>query len=379
MIIVTMLGTGKYETTCYQWGEHTCETTLFPVALASWFPPDTVVKALVTDEAREKYGETLQTAVPGVEFVAIPSGKSEEELWQIFSTVAETLPEGEEVILDITHGFRSLPILTLLALSFLRIAKGIKLYKVFYGAYEARNQETHVSPVFDLTPFVTMLDWANATDRFLETGDARKIAPLIMEKRKNPLNNVAQGMTEVSESLALMRAKDVLENARKLQKKITAAKAEEWEAQHTPLKLLLERIETRFSPIAETDTLKAQWEQICWLSNHAHYPAAVSLAREWLVSVRVVVSGKPIFPVDKEERKSAERWLNNARRSGSPIPEEWTAAIHLWSGNLNHFRNDLMHWGMRHDPRRPIEINRRVKELPEQLRQAVKPLGIEVG
>jgi hypothetical protein len=51
--------------------------------------------------------------------------------------------------------------LALLAAAFLRSAKGIRLRALLYGAYDAR--ENDVAPVFDLTPFLDLLEWMFAT------------------------------------------------------------------------------------------------------------------------------------------------------------------------------------------------------------------------
>ena len=44
-----------------------------------------------------------------VKEVPIPEGRSEEELWQIFDICVAQVAEGDQIILDVTHGFRSLP------------------------------------------------------------------------------------------------------------------------------------------------------------------------------------------------------------------------------------------------------------------------------
>ena len=170
---------------------------------------EATVKAVSTELAWERQGTLLSELLPAVERLPIPDGATEDELWQIFNVLVAAIPAGETVIFDITHGFRSQPVLSLLVASFLRVAKGIRLEALLYGAYE-RDREN--SPVFDLTPFVAMLDWANATERFLETGDARKIASLIREQRKSPLNSVAARLTDLSEALALARPMLVTEH-----------------------------------------------------------------------------------------------------------------------------------------------------------------------
>ena len=118
MIILTNLGTSEYEPATYQWGvREKRKAQLFAAALHFWYPTARV-KALVTEEAENKNGLLLLKSIPDVERIPISKGQSDEENWELFDTIVEAVPEGEEVLFDVTHGFRSLPIVTLLALSF---------------------------------------------------------------------------------------------------------------------------------------------------------------------------------------------------------------------------------------------------------------------
>lgn len=389
MTILTILGAGNYAETNYVWGEHACRTNLFPAAVSSWFREATV-KVVATGKAWETHGTRLADAIPSAERIPIPDGASDAELWEIFNKIVDAIPEGEEVVFDITHGFRSQPVIALLVAAFLRVAKGIQLKHIVYGAYEKDKEN---SPVFDLTPFVAMLDWASATERFLETGDARKFHDLLGDSLP-PLADTLYGL---SEGVAFLRTVEVARRAGELPEAIRSAK-EAMGPEHAPLGLLLERIEESFKPLADreqqggVESLKAQWQQIKWLVDNGHYPAAASLAREWLVSVQVAYSqNRPILPVDNRARSQAEGWLNTADRKDlrdSPkpeghskyheAPEDWKPVVKLWAG-LGEMRNDLMHCGMRKAPMQTDLITKKVKALPGQLADAVKPVGLEVG
>src|SRR5580658_7941970 len=108
MIILTTLGVGVYSEETYTWNGREKNTNLFHAALSEWFPEAALI-VLTTARAAKERGEDLLRAVPGCRCVDIPDGRSPEEFWDIFNVVAEVVPNGEEVILDITHGFRSLP------------------------------------------------------------------------------------------------------------------------------------------------------------------------------------------------------------------------------------------------------------------------------
>ena len=56
----------------------------------------------------------------------IPYARNTTEQFEILSRLAQLLCDGEDVILDVTHGFRHLPMLALVAARFLKKTKNIK-------------------------------------------------------------------------------------------------------------------------------------------------------------------------------------------------------------------------------------------------------------
>src|SRR5262245_33553581 len=137
MKILSFLGLGPYDKVTYCWGNRRHTTELFPEALAVWFQHDiSEMLVLITEQARNsRYWERLQDRLRGKVQVTpkpIPllrgdERKLEEELWEIFETLTSCLSQGDEIILDITHTFRSIPILVLLAVAFLRTAGSVNV------------------------------------------------------------------------------------------------------------------------------------------------------------------------------------------------------------------------------------------------------------
>ncbi len=119
-------------------------------------------------------------ALPKIDLLDIPEGKSEDELWEIFNTLAGRIKENDHVYYDITHSFRSLPMLALVVLNYLRVVKNIGIEKIFYGAWEARTKDNNVeqAPIFDLTPFVNLMEWTTAADHFITSGNPLAISEL---------------------------------------------------------------------------------------------------------------------------------------------------------------------------------------------------------
>lgn len=385
MIILSMLGTGTYQPVQYSWNGRTAQThRFFQASLREWFP-EAELLVCVTSEARAKHGEAIQREVAGVTLIDIPSGRNEEEYWRIFNIVNEKIPQGSDLVLDITHGFRSLPILVLLAISFLRLAKGVSLKHILYGAYEA--QIDSIAPVFDLTEFVTMLDWASATSRFLETGDARKFKPLVETKGSKPLNvhlNAAvKELDSLSQALATNRALRSGELARKAREKLLKAKEEKWELRHEPLKLLLPRLEESLTLLSQDgqsspeDQLKQSFGQVMWLLQNQQFEKALGLSREWMVSFAQWKRQGTWRPVEHRKRGEIEKWLNECAKGEIRPPDDWKAFIEVWK-DLRDLRNDLMHFGFREAARAETSIPDEVREKIHRLRTVVYSMGIEL-
>lgn len=135
--------------------------------------------------------------LPKIKTIGIPEGKSENELWQIFNTLVDNVNDSDRVFYDITHSFRSLPTLALVVLNYLRIVKKITIEKIFYGAYEAKSKAVDIehAPIFDLTPFVDLMEWTTAADHFIRTGNTLLLSELT-KKEIQPILSLSRGKNE---------------------------------------------------------------------------------------------------------------------------------------------------------------------------------------
>src|SRR5262245_20632441 len=162
--VISFLGASQMTETTYCLDGRECRTCFMAEAAARLFAPDRLL-VVVTQEARAKNLADLERRLAGFlapQPVDIPSGKSEEELWAIFNAIAAVIDDRDTIIFDVTNAFRSLPILSFLVASYIRVARGARVERMIYGAFDAAVDGR--TPVFDLTPFVRLLDWTSATD-----------------------------------------------------------------------------------------------------------------------------------------------------------------------------------------------------------------------
>jgi CRISPR-associated DxTHG motif protein len=343
MKLITALGAGKYEPVTYRWNDHTYETSFVQEAFVHWLKPE-VTCVLLTEKARETHWNNLcQRLQEHTQTVAIdiPDGKRESELWQIFTAISDAVHEGDEIAFDITHGFRSLPVLALLTIAYLKQIKQVKVRYILYGAFDAKDEQG--TPVFDLTPFADLLEWLVAAKMFTATGDSSELGRLIQEVQNDAyrnrgaygenlpraLKNFGMALEEVSNDLLLARVPNLPDSIRRLAQRQSEANTEvgQWTP---PLTLLLDKIADAYEPFQD-DSLPTQAKLIRWYLDHNHIVQAMTLAREWVVSY---------YAQQKSlSRNDAENELNQRANN-----QENDELVQLWS-SIRNIRNDLAHCG----------------------------------
>ncbi len=224
-----------------------------------------------------------------VKAVNIPDGKSEDEIWKIFNEIIARVDEGDEIVFDITHGFRSLPFLTFLFAAYLKTARQAKIQAVYYGALEMRENKVDIAPVLDLSHFVEMLDWITATDQFIETGDARRLTSLL-QQHSNAAKNAAEKLAYLSQASALCQPFSLGEEALELPKALGSA-ADDFATTSLPFTILGQRIEQRFTTFALPKRertwrrVQQEYELIEWYFEHQQASQALTLMRECLTDM----------------------------------------------------------------------------------------------
>jgi len=207
-VFISMLGAGFYGECQYVDDKKSFNSTstrfvqaatLEYIDAKKWTPADQVIIAL-TDGARkdnwdvkdgkrenkrdkkiEDY-EGLHSIVDKmhlscqVKDLRIPDGQSEDEMWEIFTSLYNELNEGDELYLDLTHGFRYLPMLLLVLCDYAKFLKHIEVKHISYGNFEAQKDQR--APFVNLLPLVQLQDWTFAAADYLENGNTDHLSEL---------------------------------------------------------------------------------------------------------------------------------------------------------------------------------------------------------
>ncbi len=402
---ITFLGTTTYKPTTYVYEGQEFETRFFAEAMVHFFPKVEEVLLFVTPTVagHENYQAlvgTLREQGYPPHPVHIPEAHTEAELWEIFGRFTEVIDQGDTILFDITNSYRSFPFLIFLAAAYLRAARDVTVERIIYGAFEARDQERNRTPVFDLTPFVNLLDWLTATNQFIYTGDARYLASRLRKvgfaRRLPSVQQAGKQLETLSLAMMLCRPVEVMEEAGHLSTALEKAgdALQEWAR---PFGLLVQRIRAEYQSRAVADPLHdvarsmaQQYHLIRWYIEHNQIIQAVTLAREWVITgVGWRQQGR--FFLDREERDPIERQLGalsskeeteaaqEALLTSGLSSDEVAQLKKLWT-HLTEVRNDLDHAGMRRNakPARQLAQEAR-KSLLKKIVRLAQLWGLEAA
>lgn len=396
--LITFVGTGRRFLTPYTWEGQLCETEHFVEALLQFMPIDKVL-LFVTPQAQEHENFALAKAVineahKDYKVIEIPNGSQPEEYWKIFDALTQNAGDAE-IVFDITHGFRSLPMLGFLACVYLKSLGKNNIAHLVYGNYEAKEANNGQAPVYDLTPFLSLLDWIEASNQLVDTGSSYRLAKLMnkiqeqayRQKKKGSnqelpqeLGRAAKILESISASLLLAQPELLHTQIKALQEKLPAV-AKESQSWARPVLGLLQNIENTYSPFQVND-LETQRELIYWYLERGHHTQAITLGKEWLSSYMCQHILKNAFPpkIDRDRIENAVNyWRCLKDKKQSPLEtaseEAKQAYAHpsfdtffkLWMSLTEH-RNTIAHCGMGR------ENGQKALSLESSLKKSLKDL-----
>ncbi|MBP8283105.1 MAG: TIGR02221 family CRISPR-associated protein [Chromatiaceae bacterium] len=106
----------------------------------------------------------------------IPYAQDPAEQVALLRIMAAHVEVGDRVHLDVTHGFRHLPMLGVLSALHLRITRQAHIEGIWYGAYDP---DTGAAPVHNLVGLLNIADWVQALHTYDKDGDYGAFADLL--------------------------------------------------------------------------------------------------------------------------------------------------------------------------------------------------------
>jgi hypothetical protein len=251
------------------------------------------VLVICTPDAKDNYKllcDDHPEVAKSVRLVEIQNGQTEEELWDLFQRLTTQVAPDDEVIFDITNGFRSSPVLLLTALRFLQKVRGIRVVRVVYGAFDQRINNT--TQIIDMQPFLVLQDWVDAAHAFLRYGNGEELAVLAagLEKgasknQKTAWERVARSIRRITVALQLVHLRELDEQISTFEELVAALELPKTN-KYAPLHIIFTSIVSEFREFSAgafpRDELIRQQKIMHWYTQHNMYAQAVILAKEWL-------------------------------------------------------------------------------------------------
>ena len=328
-IFVSFLGVGNYLPVYYKsWkndvkANKTCYAQRAILELYPHSDIDSIV-LFETEKSKNKHGALLWDEL--VNKLKVDPNKIETEIisedvsdlslsWKWFESLQSKFNEDDTLILDVTHGFRMVPIIFSAAVAYLKRVKNVHLDAVLYAAHDIPG-----CPIVDLKDFYSISDWTEGVGRLVDTADPsflRKTAEsesngsfagLNNQDLLNSIDNLTKAFRNVELQNIESKARKSLDLICKFQKQSSG----KLEGQ------VLQMIIDKFRPLISEPPLKGdysldylnlQLRLIKMLAEYKLYMQAFTAMNEWLGSLGVYLMKRGAdFEFNDDDKEEKARW-----------------------------------------------------------------------
>jgi len=294
-----------------------------------------------------------------IEMVPIPDGTKEGEIWKIIEMVTTRINNKDELYIDITHSFRFIPMIIPPLITFLKTIKDIRLHSIHYGAFETlgSNQEVcnmkidgRIAPIRELTELYSMIEWAEATNAFIQFGSGKElnkkleVAKTNIEDNKisNRIKPIIHNIRKIDEALKFNNVSELKQTDNlKLEKKINIDKAPNL----YPLKEILPMLENYLYQWSN-DKVENGLLATKWSIEKDRVAQALTFLQEAIIDYFIKLFG---WEDEKEYRNIVffvlqvkVREKNKNEFNNSELKEWFAENIDLTIKTLNNYNNDFI-------------------------------------
>ena len=114
----------------------------------------------------------------------IPNGFTEDEQVAVLQAMADATEGCSEVTLEVSHGYRHLPMIAVVAAVYLQAVRDVRVRELWYGFYDP---DTDSGTAHDLRGLLRLFDWVHALSQFEHGGDYGVFARLLASERRAEL------------------------------------------------------------------------------------------------------------------------------------------------------------------------------------------------
>jgi len=282
----------------------------------------------------------------------ISLARTAREQMAILADLAALVEPGDEILLDVTHGFRHLAMLALAAAAYLRQARRVRLEGLVYGAFEMAADNGGVAPVIELNGLADLLGWVESLAAYQASGNLACLEPSLIRSGM-PAGRV-EGLRQAAfheRNLDTARAAGEVRRIPELMRQLDSPAGG----------LYLPELERNLAWAAGGERWRREAALAAQQLERGDWVRAAALLTE------AAISRSEPGAVTYAERDAASRALGDAR-------EEFV--------ELKNIRNALVHAGPDRGTARREETGRLVASpvrLPQRLRELARSLGLDAA
>ncbi|MDD1727802.1 MAG: hypothetical protein LUQ50_01875 [Methanospirillum sp.] len=373
--------------------DHCLDTDLVQEAIHNFWQVDEIILC-IQDPRSASIAATCESRGIPVRKLWIPAGTNEAELWETFSLLATLADEGEEILFDITDGRDSLPFIISLVATWMKEVRKVKIVGVIYAS---PPDEFGLRHFINLQPILQVIDWIEGVRALISHTNAEQMAELLTGLQ----GQIYRSGNEDDPPTRLKGWSHLLETfttAIRLSRPVDALYAG-WGIIHD-----LPRIRgeiSRFAPVLlpvikdleiigemaalpspdhlTPSYLRNQHRLIRYQINKGFNLQAVSLGREWIISLMMLRFGIDDDWLDADSRHLIARTMTGLALTMQGIPAEttqythlllsevhWNAMMPIWE-RVSALRNDLAHCGMNRRNDSLKSLLQRINQIPDDL------------
>lgn len=245
-------------------------------------------EGLATRLCKDLGNEDFENHVKRVE---IPEGFNEEEIWQIFSKVYEVLEEEDEITFDVTHSFRSIPLFSTVLFNYARVMKKVEVKKIYYGAFEKLGpsyqvkempEDERIAPIIDMTSIVHLQKTTIAASDFMKFGKMGSLAEVL----KSIYKNIDSKRFEEFDFLISTNRIDYIKQGKWKEMFDNVMNSKPIKNNKVlPINELLIKMQDEIKCFIGSEDNRNIESAILWARNHGMIAQALTMAREYVLSV----------------------------------------------------------------------------------------------
>lgn len=301
-----------------------------------------------------------------IEQVDIKPGFSEDEVWDIFTTVLKCLNNGDQIYFDVTHAFRSIPLFSVVLFNYSKFMKNTRLMAIKYGAFEKLgpankvkeiNVEDRIAPIIDLTNIARLQEYNQIASSLVEFGKVKKLSENISHNQEDETDdaiyNLGLSIGFLDEYISTIQL-DNLKNGEYIgyfRDSLNEIKENKNNIPQ-PIMEILNRLEEETRLFADEDSNLNIEAAIEWANNHEMVIQEYSLAEEYIINRVIQIT-------EDEDLYNLE------------YKDQWELVASLLSMPKKKFINNIFDKGVLKDN---YELTKRIKEnnitLMESLRDS---------